>query len=125
MALQNASEAAFRTEAPDYESIIVSTHGCFRGRTPMATDIKPTATDDCLSQNIIAFAGVNPNLGNSSLDPYTMADGLLSAREIRDLDLRKPMFRLLAAFGHMGREDLGVAWEKTDRTEALKKAVQG
>lgn len=97
MALQYASEAAFRTEAPDYESIIVSTHGCFRGRTPMATDIKPTATDDCLSQNIIAFAGVNPNLGNSSLDPYTMADGLLSAREIRDLDLRRCRLFTVAA----------------------------
>ena len=44
---------------------------------------------------------------------------------IRDLDLRKPIYRRLAAYGHMGREDLGVAWEKTDRTEALKKAVQG
>ena len=44
---------------------------------------------------------------------------------IRDLDLRKPIYRHLAAYGHMGREDLGVAWEKTDRTEALKKAVQG
>ena len=44
---------------------------------------------------------------------------------IRDLDLRRPIYRRLAAYGHMGREDLGVAWEKTDRTEALKKAVQG
>ena len=36
-----------------------------------------------------------------------------------------PIYRHLAAYGHMGREDLGVAWEKTDRTEELKKAVQG
>ena len=42
---------------------------------------------------------------------------------IRDLDLRKPIYRQLAAYGHMGREDLGVAWEKTDRAEALKAAV--
>ena len=42
---------------------------------------------------------------------------------IRDLDLRKPIYRQLAAYGHMGREDLGVAWEKTDRVEALKKAL--
>ena len=34
---------------------------------------------------------------------------------IRDLDLRKPIYRQLAAYGHMGREDLGVSWEKTDR----------
>ena len=43
---------------------------------------------------------------------------------IRDLDLKKPIYRRLAAYGHMGREDLGVAWEKTDRTDALKKAVE-
>ena len=42
---------------------------------------------------------------------------------IRDLDLRKPIYRKLAAYGHMGREDLGVNWEKTDRAEALKAAV--
>ena len=42
---------------------------------------------------------------------------------IRDLDLRKPIYRQLAAYGHMGREDLGVAWEKTDRVDALKAAV--
>ena len=42
---------------------------------------------------------------------------------IRDLDLRKPIYRQLAAYGHMGREDLGVTWERTDRTEALKAAV--
>ena len=43
---------------------------------------------------------------------------------IRELDLQKPIYRKLAAYGHMGREDLGVSWEKTDRAEALKKAVQ-
>ena len=42
---------------------------------------------------------------------------------IRCLDLRKPIYRQLAAYGHMGREDLGVAWEKTDRVDALKAAV--
>ena len=42
---------------------------------------------------------------------------------IRDLDLRKPIYRKLAAYGHMGREDLGVAWEKTDRVDALRAAI--
>ena len=42
---------------------------------------------------------------------------------IRDLDLRKPIYRQLAAYGHMGREDLGVSWEKIDRVEALKAAL--
>ena len=42
---------------------------------------------------------------------------------IEMLDLRKPQYRQLAAYGHMGREDLGVAWEKTDRVDALKAAL--
>ncbi len=31
---------------------------------------------------------------------------------IKDLDLKKPIYRKLASYGHMGREDLGVLWEK-------------
>ncbi|MCH5211890.1 MAG: methionine adenosyltransferase [Oscillospiraceae bacterium] len=42
---------------------------------------------------------------------------------INRLDLRKPIYRKLAAYGHMGREDLGVSWEKTDMAEALKEAI--
>ena len=48
---------------------------------------------------------------------------LSPAAIIRDLDLRKPIYRQLAAYGHMGREDLGVKWENTDRVDALKAAV--
>ena len=48
---------------------------------------------------------------------------LTPAAIIRDLDLRKPIYRQLAAYGHMGREDLGVTWENTDRVDALKAAV--
>ena len=43
---------------------------------------------------------------------------------IKTLDLRKPIYRKLAAYGHMGREDLPVQWEKTDRVDALKAAVK-
>ena len=39
---------------------------------------------------------------------------------IKELDLRKPMYKKLAAYGHMGREDLGVKWEMTDKAELLK-----
>ena len=48
---------------------------------------------------------------------------LRPAAIIRDLDLRRPIYRQLAAYGHMGREDLGVTWEKTDRVDALKAAL--
>ncbi len=42
---------------------------------------------------------------------------------IRDLDLRKPIYKQLSSYGHMGREDLGVAWEKTDKAEELKAVI--
>ena len=42
---------------------------------------------------------------------------------IESLNLRQPIYRNLASYGHMGREDLGVSWEKTDKAEELKKAV--
>ena len=48
---------------------------------------------------------------------------LTPAAIIRDLDLRKPIYRQLAAYVHMGREDLGVKWENTDRVDALKATV--
>ena len=48
---------------------------------------------------------------------------LRPAAIIKALDLRRPIYRQLAAYGHMGREDLDVAWERTDRAEALRKAV--
>lgn len=43
---------------------------------------------------------------------------------IEQLDLRKPIFKKTAAYGHFGREDQGFAWELTNRVEELKKAVQ-
>ena len=42
---------------------------------------------------------------------------------IKALDLRRPIYRQFASYGHMGREDLNVPWEKTDRAEALKAAL--
>ena len=42
---------------------------------------------------------------------------------INALDLRRPIYRQLAAYGHMGREDLGGSWERTDRVEALRAAA--
>ncbi|MGN0609668.1 MAG: methionine adenosyltransferase [Oscillospiraceae bacterium] len=57
-------------------------------------------------------------------EAVTKVFDLRPAAIIHDLDLRKPQYRQLAAYGHMGREDLGVAWEKTDRTQALLDAVK-
>ena len=43
---------------------------------------------------------------------------------IEKLDLRRPIYRQLAAYGHLGREDLGVKWEETDMADALLQAVK-
>ncbi|MDR0974610.1 MAG: methionine adenosyltransferase domain-containing protein, partial [Ruminococcus sp.] len=48
---------------------------------------------------------------------------LRPAAIIETLELRKPQYRQLAAYGHMGREDLGVKWEKTDRIDEIKAAL--
>ena len=67
--------------------------------------------------------------GTGNVDEEKLMDAVkkvfdLRPREIiKALDLRKPIYEKLAAYGHMGREDLGVAWEKCDKVEELKKAV--
>ena len=43
---------------------------------------------------------------------------------IETLDLRKPIYKKLAAYGHMGREELGVKWENTDKKDALLAAIK-
>ena len=49
---------------------------------------------------------------------------LRPAAIIKKFDLRRPIYCQVAAYGHMGREDLGVTWEKTDMVDELKKAVE-
>ena len=48
---------------------------------------------------------------------------LRPAAIIRDLNLRRPIYRQLAAYGHFGRTDIDLPWEKTDKVEALKKSA--
>jgi S-adenosylmethionine synthetase len=49
---------------------------------------------------------------------------LRPAAIIKTLDLRRPIYRRLAAYGHVGRTDLELTWEKTDKTDALKAAIE-
>lgn len=49
---------------------------------------------------------------------------LRPAAIIKNLDLKKPIYRQIAAYGHFGREDLGLGWEKTDKVDVLKKALE-
>ncbi len=42
---------------------------------------------------------------------------------IRDLNLRRPIYRATAAYGHFGRDDIDAPWERTDKAEELKAAA--
>ena len=123
--------------------------GCFSGKDPTKVDRSAAYAARWVAKNIVA-AGLARRcqvelayaIGVAQpvsilVDTFgtgTVSDDKLEAAVrkvfdlrptaiIRCLDLRKPIYRQLAAYGHMGREDLGVAWEKTDRVEALKAAV--
>jgi S-adenosylmethionine synthetase len=43
---------------------------------------------------------------------------------IKNLKLRRPIYRQTAAYGHFGRPDLDLPWEKTDKADTLKKALK-
>ena len=122
--------------------------GCFSGKDPTKVDRSATYAARWVAKNIVAAGlahrcqvqlayaiGVaNPvsvnvtTFGTGSVPDHVLAKAvnevfdLRPSAIIRDLDLRKPIYRRLAAYGHMGREDLGVAWERTDRASALRTA---
>ena len=63
-------------------------------------------------------------ISDDSLSEIVMEEFDLRPAAIIDmLDLRHPIYRQLAAYGHLGRTDIDLTWEKTDRAEALKKAA--
>ena len=68
--------------------------------------------------------------GTSSYDEAKIAEAVNRCFDLRPaaiiemLDLRRPIYKQLSSYGHLGREDLGVTWEKTDRAELLKKTVE-
>ena len=123
--------------------------GCFSGKDPTKVDRSAAYAARWVAKNIVAAGlarrcqielayaiGVaqpvsilvdtfgTGTVGDDRLeDAVRKVFDLRPAAIIRDLDLRKPIYRKLAAYGHMGREDLGVSWEKTDRVKALKAAV--
>lgn len=103
-----ASENTFKEMASDYESILVSTHGDFCSSNPIPTDIKTSEKDETMSQNIIAFAGVNSYLHDKEFNAINHYDGLLSAKEISQLDLSKcKLFTISAcqsALGHISSD---------------------
>ncbi len=75
-----------------------------------------------LSVNVETF-GTGAIADDKIADLITQHFDLRPGAIIRDLDLRRPIYRKTAAYGHFGREDVEFPWERTDKAEALKKAA--
>jgi S-adenosylmethionine synthetase len=75
-----------------------------------------------LSVNVETFGtGTMPNdkIAALILENFDLRPGAI----IRDLNLRRPIYRQIAAYGHFGRDDLNLPWENTDRAQALRQAA--
>ena len=123
--------------------------GCFSGKDPTKVDRSAAYAARYVAKNIVAAGlasrceiqlayaigvahpvSINVNtFGTGVIDEALIEKAveqvfdLRPAAIIRELGLRRPIYRQLAAYGHMGREDLDVQWEKIDRAAALKLAV--
>jgi len=123
--------------------------GCFSGKDPTKVDRSATYAARYVAKNLVAaglakkceiqFAyaiGVAKpvsvmvdSFGTGAVSDERLSEivekhfDLRPAAIIKDLDLRKPIYRQVAAYGHFGRDDLNVSWEKTDKVEVLKQEI--
>ncbi len=123
--------------------------GAFSGKDPTKVDRSAAYAARHIAKNIVAAGlakkceiqiayaiGVaNPvsimvdSFGTSSIGDKVLSEAvkkvfdLRPAAIIKNLDLKKPIYKNLAAYGHMGREDLNVSWEKLNKVKELKDAV--
>ena len=121
--------------------------GAFSGKDPTKVDRSAAYASRWVAKNIVA-AGLADKcevelayaigvakpvsvmvdtFGTGKLDDEKIADIVNKVFDLRPsaiidrLDLRKPIYKNVAAYGHMGREDLGVSWEMTDMVDEIKK----
>ena len=119
--------------------------GCFSGKDPTKVDRSAAYAARWVAKNVVA-AGLAKRcqvqlayaigvakpvsvrvdtFGTGTVSDEHLSDmvesvfDLRPAAIIRDLDLRRPIYRQLAAYGHFGRDDLDLPWERTDKAEAL------
>jgi len=125
--------------------------GAFSGKDPTKVDRSAAYAARYIAKNIVA-AGLADRLeiqiayvigvahplsvsietfGTAKVDAAILVDlikkhfDLRPAAIIRDLDLRRPIYQQTAAYGHFGRDDIELPWEKTDKAEILKKEAMG
>jgi S-adenosylmethionine synthetase len=123
--------------------------GCFSGKDPTKVDRSAAYAARWVAKNVVAAGladrceiqiayaiGVSQPL---SVNVETFGTGRISADQIsdlidahfdlrpgaiiRDLQLRRPIYRQIAAYGHFGRDDLDLTWERTDKAEELRIAA--
>ncbi len=124
--------------------------GAFSGKDPTKVDRSAAYAARYVAKNIVA-AGLAKKceiqlayaigvarpvsvmvdtFGTGTVEDEKLADAVQEVFDlrpgaiIRKLDLRRPIYRQVAAYGHMGREDLDVPWEKVDRVDQLKAALK-
>ena len=123
--------------------------GCFSGKDPTKVDRSATYAARYVAKNLVAAGlakkceiqlayaiGVAKpvsvmvdSFGTGAVSDERLSEivekhfDLRPAAIIKDLDLRKPIYRQVAAYGHFGRDDLNVSWEKTDKVEVLKQEI--
>ena len=121
--------------------------GAFSGKDPTKVDRSAAYASRWVAKNIVAAGLADKGevelayaigvakpvsvmvdtFGTGKLDDEKIADIVNKVFDLRPsaiidrLDLRKPIYKNVAAYGHMGREDLGVSWEKTDMVDEIKK----
>jgi S-adenosylmethionine synthetase len=124
--------------------------GCFSGKDPTKVDrsaaymaryiakniVAAGLADECEVQFAYAIGVARPvsvfvdSFGTGKIPDERLAEivranfDLRPAAIIRDLDLRRPIYRQLAAYGHFGRPELDLPWERTDKVELLKTEAQ-
>ena len=124
--------------------------GCFSGKDPTKVDRSATYAARYVAKNIVAAGlarrcqvqiayaigvarpvSVNVTTFGTGSVPDSVLEkavnevfDLRPTAIIRDLELKKPQYKALAAYGHIGREDTGSAWERTDRADALRAACR-
>ncbi|MGC8855778.1 MAG: methionine adenosyltransferase [Anaerolineae bacterium] len=123
--------------------------GCFSGKDPTKVDRSAAYAARWAAKNVVAAGladraeiqvayaigvahplSVNvETFGTGKIPDEKIAELILEHFDlrpgaiIRDLDLRRPIYRKTAAYGHFGREDVEFPWERTDKAEALRKAA--
>jgi S-adenosylmethionine synthetase len=123
--------------------------GCFSGKDPTKVDRSAAYAARYAAKNIVAAGLANrveiqvayaigvahplsinvETFGTGQIPDEQIADivtknfDLRPAAIIRDLNLRRPIFRKTAAYGHFGRDDLDLPWEQIDKVAALRKAA--